>query len=199
MGFTLSAGAFTNLPDGVAAMGHSTNFRLALPVEATTQTPFDHLDLGWVAHGHEPSGIYDKPHFDIHFYTVTPSEHDAIPPYQVDSTGFKKNPPTGSIPASYAKNPAGVPGMGCHWTDKNAVEFKGQPFTETFIFGSYNGKVNFWESMIALETLTNNPAISRSIPQPTVYEQTGRYYPTTLSVVKVGADVVYTLGGFVKR
>ncbi len=198
IGFTMTAEALNNLPEGSAATGHSTNFRLALPAEAS-KTAFDHLDLGWVLHGHEPAGIYNVPHFDFHFYTVSPADHDNIPPYSVDKTKFDKDPVKGSLPVNYAKNPAGVPGMGCHWTDTKGAEFNGKAFTETFIFGSYDGRVNFWESMITHAILKNSPNISRDIPQPTVYDQTGKFYPTTMRVYNDGTNVVFAMENMVKR
>lgn len=198
IGFTMNKTALVNLPAGSAATGHSTNYRLPLPSEAS-KTPFDHFDLGWVAQGHEPVGIYNVPHFDFHFYTIPANVQDAIPPYGVDSTKFKKDPPTGCIPTGYAKNPGGVPGMGCHWTDREAKEFKGGGFTETFIFGSYDGSVNFWESMITEAILKNAPNISRSIPQPTVFEKTGKFYPTTMRVYEEGNNIILALENLVKR
>ncbi len=198
IGFTLNDAALIKLPEGDPMTGNSTSYRLSFPADAT-KTPFNHLDIGWQAHGHEPPGIYDVPHFDFHFYTVSPATHDAIPPYQVDKTGFEKDPPAGSIPAGYIKNPGGVPGMGCHWNDSKATEFAGKPFTETFIFGSYNSQVTFWESMITQEVLNSNPNISRTIPQPTTYPIKGLYYPTTMTVKRVGTDIVFTMDGMVMR
>src|SRR5690349_3852984 len=37
------------------------------PIQAR-ETPFQYMMLDWNAHGHEPAGIYDLPHFDFHFY-----------------------------------------------------------------------------------------------------------------------------------
>jgi Domain of unknown function (DUF5602) len=198
LGFEMSPETLDNLPEGLPSMGNNTNFRINLPAEAA-QTAFDHLDIGWESHGHGPVGVYDAPHFDFHFYTVSPAAHDNIPPYAVNKTKFDINPPTGAIPASYTKNPSGVPGMGCHWSDANADEFNGKAFTDTFIFGSYDGRVNFWESMIAYSTIKNNPSIFRTIPQPTVYDQTCKFYPTSLRVYKEGKFIVFALEDMVKH
>jgi hypothetical protein len=77
----------------------------------------------------------------------------------------------------------GVPMMGAHWVDPTSGEFHGQPFGETFIFGSYEGKVTFYEPMITLEFLKNNSNFERSIPQPAKVQKSG-YYPTKMRVVK---------------
>jgi len=44
------------------------------------------------------------------------------------------------------------PGMGNHLVDPTAPEFNGQPFTHTWIYGVYNTKVTFYESMVTHST-----------------------------------------------
>lgn len=45
---------------------------------------------------------------------------------------------------------ASVPKMGLHWIDTNSPELspRNQPFTATFIIGSWDGKVIFDEPMV---------------------------------------------------
>ncbi|GAC1381931.1 MAG: DUF5602 domain-containing protein [Hymenobacter sp.] len=177
IGFTLSKAAFDNLPTTLPG----TDYMLALPNEALQKTPFQHIMLNWNPMGHEPVGIYNVPHFDMHFYMVPMSEVMSIPPYAQNPAGFDKTPAPAYLPAGYVKNPGGVPAMGAHWTDVASPEFHGQPFTETFVYGSYNGHVTFWEPMVALSYLKSNPALDKAIPQPTQYEKPA-LYPTRYSI-----------------
>ncbi len=49
----------------------------------------------------------------------------------------------------------GVPQMGAHWVDVTSPELNGSTFAQTFIYGSYDGQVNFYEPMITLDFLKN--------------------------------------------
>lgn len=195
IGFNLSKGTYDNLPNALPG----TSYMLALPDEATAKTPFQHIMVDWNPGGHEPPGIYNVPHFDFHFYTQSMAETMAIPPYELAMAKFDKLPPAGSIHADFAKGPGGVPGMGAHWSDVTSPEFRGIPFTETFVFGSYDGKVTFWEQMITLAYLKGNPTLDKAIKLPTVYEKPG-YYPTRYAV-RTNADGSQdiSLDGLTKR
>ena len=129
-------------------------------------TPFDHVEIDWNLNGHEPDAIYGKPYFDFHFYLTTPEEVAAIPPDEVDSSKFLKWPAANYLPANYFNAGGVVLQMGCHWVDPTSGEFNGQPFTQTFIYNSYDGKVTFYEPMITLDFLKTNNNFERSIPQP---------------------------------
>ncbi len=177
LGFTLSPGALDNLPATMPA----TTFMLALPAEALQKTPFQHVMLNWNPQGHEPAGIYDVPHFDMHFYMVPMGEVMSIPPYPQNPAAFDNVPAASYLPAGYVKNPGGVPGMGAHWSDLSSSEFHGTPFTETFIYGSYNGHVTFVEPMVTLSYLKNNPSLDKALPQPAQYEHPG-VFPTRYSI-----------------
>lgn len=182
IGFTLSKGALDNLPGTLP----ETAYMLALPNEATAKTPYQHIMINWNPGGHEPAGIYNVPHFDFHFYIQPMHETMAIPPYTPASAAkFDKLPPAGSIHSDFAKGPGGVPGMGAHWSDVTSPEFKGVPFTETFVFGSYDGQVTFWEQMITMAYLKTNPNLDKAIKQPTVFVP--GYYPQRYGI-KSNAD-----------
>jgi hypothetical protein len=60
--------ALKGLPEG-----KTMEFTLALPKEAAP-TAYNHIGIDWNPQGHEPQGIYDKPHFDFHFYMITPED-----------------------------------------------------------------------------------------------------------------------------
>jgi hypothetical protein len=42
-----------------------------LPKEAYN-TAFNHIVMSWNPIGHQPEGVYDVPHFDVAFSTITP-------------------------------------------------------------------------------------------------------------------------------
>lgn len=159
---------------------------------------FNHVGLGWNPNGHEPEHIYTKPHFDFHFYMMTPEQVAAIPVYEQAPTKFDNWPSSAYFPANYFNAGGGVPMMGAHWVDPTSGEFHGQPFGETFIFGSYDGKVTFYEPMITLEFLKNNSNFERNIPQPAKVQKSG-YYPTKMRVVKHDGLTEIILDGLVYR
>jgi len=160
-----------------------------------SSTAFDHVGLGWNPMGHEPEMIYGVPHFDFHFYMMTPQQVAAIPPYEVDSSKFKNWPAAEYFPANYINPGGGVPQMGAHWIDVTSPELNGQPFTQTFIYGSYDGKVNFYEPMITLEFLKNTSNFQRDIPQPAKVQKAA-YYPTKMKVLKHDGVTEVILDGF---
>ena len=161
-------------------------------------TPFNHVGMGWNPNGHEPDHIYTIPHFDFHFYIPTPQEIAAIPPYEVAKEKFDNAPGAAYFPQTYINPGGGVPQMGAHWVDVTSPEFHGQTFTQTFIFGSFDGKVTFYEPMITLDFLKNNSNYERAIPQPAKVQKTG-YYPTKMRVVKHDGVTEVILDGFVFR
>ncbi|MHA4810811.1 DUF5602 domain-containing protein [Flavitalea flava] len=79
VGITLKPGTLTNLPEG-DDIHHGYEYELELPAQKA-KTPFDHAVMDWNPHGHPPEDIYDKPHFDFHFYMATRTEVDNIPEY----------------------------------------------------------------------------------------------------------------------
>lgn len=88
--------------------------------------------------------------------------------------------------------------MGSHWIDVTSGELNGKPFTETFIFGSYDGKVTFYEPMITLDFLKNNSNYVREIPQPAKV-QTSSWYPTKMKILKHDGLTEIVLDEFVYR
>ncbi len=199
---TIDDAALNSLPTGGEGgdnhdHNHENNWTLSFHPKAAA-IPFNHLGMGWNPDGHEPEIFYGKPHFDFHFYMMTPAEVAAIPPYEVDSLKFKNWPAPAYFPVGYFNAGGGVPQMGAHWIDPTSGEFNGQGFTQTFIYGSFDGKVNFYEPMITLEFLKNTSNFERSIPQPAKVQKTG-YYPTKLRVVKHDGLTEIILDGFVQR
>ena len=183
LGIEMTENAFAGLPADPLNFAAST-FVLQLDQRAKDLTPYDHITINWNVHGHEPPGIYDLPHFDFHFYEITVSEQNAIPPYEVDSSKFNMLPPVGYIPNGYIRSPGGVPLMGTHWADITSPEFNGQPFNYTMIYGSYNGKVTFLEPMISLAYLQSGTMVEKEIRQPNLFAAGGKYYPTVYTIYK---------------
>ena len=88
--------------------------------------------------------------------------------------------------------------MGTHWLDVTSPELNGQPFTQTFIYGSYNGKVTFAEPMITLDFLKKTSSFERDIPQAAKVQKSG-YYPTKLNITKHDGITEIVLTGFVYK
>lgn len=154
---------------------------------------FRHVWLNWNPDGHPPAGIYNKPHFDLHFYMVGSAERETfVDPLKLDA----------SLTASYLPlNYIGVdpvPTMGKHYIDVTSPELNGQPFTQTFIHGSYDGKLVFLEPMITLDFLKTTTAFERSLPQPAKFQRSG-YYPTKMKVTKANGVTNIILDAFVYR
>ncbi|HEV2641962.1 MAG TPA: DUF5602 domain-containing protein, partial [Candidatus Elarobacter sp.] len=206
LGLSMTEGALSGLP--TTAPGPSPTalmVTLPLPAEAAV-TGFDHAVLGWNPNGHEPPQLYGAPHFDLHFYLVNSATQMAILPSDPQFATKAANFPSANfVPAGYVPPPGpavgnAVPQMGVHWTSTSAPELNGQPFTNTFIYGSWDGKFIFLEPMITKAYLQTQPNTTQAIPQPAAWAAAG-YYPTTYSVKYDAATKEYrfTLGGMTKR
>lgn len=200
IGISFEKNAFVSLPDSGKADDYEEEYEYILPLPAQTILPtFNTVVINWNPHGHTPVGIYDKPHFDLHFYMMTESERVKIPEYEADSAKFLNYPAAAYLPATYIPIPHGEPRMGTHWADATSPELSPsnpQPFTQTFIYGSYNGNVTFYEPMATLAFLTTTSFYTRDIPQPAKFNKDG-YYPTRMSVTDKGSTMQITLHNFV--
>ena len=89
IGVTLTKGALENL-------AHSTFTEIVVPLAATAvgKTPFDHVFLSFSHSGHEPVGIYNVAHFDMHFVIQPLAERAAIPPYTIATAAKPSLPRT---------------------------------------------------------------------------------------------------------
>lgn len=166
------------------------------PMAATTL--FRHVYLNWNPQGHEPPGIYNLPHFDFHFYLQTNAERLAIPDYATDSLKFKNYPGPGYLPQNYIPVPGGEALMGAHWVDITSPEFGGQTFTQTFVYGTYDGELTFFEPMITKAFIDANPSFDRSFPVAARFQVSG-YYPTRMRILKEKGVLNVILEGFVYR
>jgi hypothetical protein len=196
LGITIDDAAMNSVPTGNVPPGHEheNNYILQLPAEGST-TPFKHVWLNWNPAGHEPDQVYTIPHFDIHYYTITNAEREAM----VNATKMEIHPAADYVPANHIAPGTGIPTMGKHWLDPTSPELApGGTFTQTFLFGSYDGKMVFYEPMITKTFLQQNSNFERTIPQPAKFREAG-YYPTKMRVVKHDAVTEIILDGLVYR
>ena len=147
--------------------------------------PLKWVLLNWKPQGHIPPGIYDKPHFDVHFYMqpiedVYAIESGPCGPERVrcDQYAQARLPvPASFMHPDFKDVEAVAPAMGNHLIDPSAPEFKGVPFTRTWIYGVYEGRVTFYEEMVTLDYLKSQPEKCFAIKLTPAVAVTG-YYPT---------------------
>lgn len=160
---------------------------LPLPPEVSNRTnvPFSWVLLNWNNHGHIPPGIWDAPHFDVHFY-IAPIEEvfswqrgPCGPEFlRCDQFEIATQPvPPGLMHPDYTDVGAAAPAMGNHLVDTTAKEFHGEPFTRSWIYGVYGGEVIFYEEMVAQDFLKTKPDACFDLKSPERVALSG-FYPT---------------------
>lgn len=199
-GVALTEKALEGLPSQEGGAGHSSVSELILPLPGRNPTPFRLVELNWHPGGHPPAP-YGQPHLDFHFYTITLEERNKIDPLDpLFNEKAKRYPSDGYMPAGYLPTPDAVPRMGVHWVNPASPELNGQPFTRTFLYGSWDRRTIFLEPMITREYLESKPSVTEQIPIPSKYEP-GGYYPTSQLIQWDAARKEYRIGvgGFVRR
>jgi hypothetical protein len=205
VGVAMSEDVMQGLPgkSGDHGEGHLDMHEFVLELPQGNPTPFKHIGFNWNPGGHEPPGIYDQPHFDFHFYMIPVADRLAIIPTDTASFNAKARnyPAPEFVPAGYiAPVPMGVPQMGVHWIDPTSPEFNGQPFTTTFIYGSWNGKLIFAEPMITKALIESKKTITTPIGVAKSYSQPGRYPSSyTIRWNEVAKQYEVALTGLVTR
>lgn len=181
LGITFTETALSGLP--ASAPGDVPYLEYELPLPAQTKVPpFNHLVVNWNPHGHIPPGIYDVPHFDFHFYMITPAYRYKITAKGEDiAKSNKKMPPEYTPPNYILPDGTQEPRMGSHWVDPSWPEFNKKPFTASFIYGSYDGELIFLEPMANKAFLETKPNMTEKITLPAAYKKRG-FYPTAYSV-----------------
>jgi len=172
IGIRMSATALDGLPtNGDPNMGGEVPpYMLAMPPQASS-SGYNHSEVDWNPHGHDPLFAYGVPHFDFHFYMITPQEQSDVVP---GPDTFAVN--TRYVPKDYVSGMTAVPNMGTHWVDTTSGEFHGKPFTITFIYGFYHGNMTFMEPMITKDYLLQKSNVTLPIKQPQAFQRHG-YYP----------------------
>ncbi len=166
-----------------------------LPVEngGLVQT----ANMQWHPMGHDPVHVYNVPHFDVHFFTITEKVRASIVPGAAAGT---VRPDNHLLPPNAILAPDYVPGMGMHVIPKSAPEFNGGKFAVSPIIGYWNNDVAFFEVMFTKAGLMKKGGAAGAFPQPTSVKQHG-YYPTKYSVKYDAPANEYevALSDFVKR
>src|SRR5688500_8771702 len=159
VGIALSGNALEGLPAPMAREGatdamssHFDTHERLLALLAANPTPYKFMQFNWNPGGHEPPGIYDRPHFDFHFWTVPVEVRNSIVPsnpnFAEQAAAYpaaESRTPVYIDPATAAKAPAAagtVPQMGMHWLDVRSGEVNGQGVSKRYIIGSEDGQ---WE------------------------------------------------------
>lgn len=190
-GVTFSETALQTLPKEPPPGQEGTEVSINFPQIAGM--PFKHIGFDWNPMGHPPAHIYDVPHFDFHFYTISEQERNGITMQGDDVARALKQLPADYLPEGYIYVPDGaVPRMGNHMVNPLSKELHGQAFTSTFLYGSYDGRLIFAEPMITKAFIEARTNITEMIKQPTKYQQRG-YYPTKYSVRYDAARKEYTV------
>lgn len=167
------------------------NAHLHLPAVDTHQFTF--VGFHYARTGHPPEGIYDVPHFDVHFYTIPEETVERIV-----TQPATYSIPDAQMPADYQRIPAvdtdedGEPDtpivekeMGEHVVDPTSPEFQeGGTFTHSMIYGAYDadgdgtGQITFVEPMVTLAFLKDlNGEVATGIKTPDEFA-TADEYPT---------------------
>jgi hypothetical protein len=200
IGIRLTESALTGLPAEHPADADGYEYVLPMPAEASI-SGYTHIVIDWNPEGHIPPGVYDKPHFDFHFYLISPEQREKITAKGEDLAKAHKQPAPEFMPEGYIL-PDGteVARMGSHAIDPSSPEFNKLPFTKTFIYGFYDGSMAFLEPMVSKTFLETKPDVTDDIKLPKAYSQHG-YYPTQYSVKynQAQREYVITMEGLIYR
>ncbi len=169
---------------------------LLVDIDFPGATEFEWLGLNWMPGGHGPPEVYGAPHFDIHFYLDTQEKIGAIDgvnfPPDENNDPYDVEIPDDQFPPGYFRTEYVVPEMGEHLYDLNAPEWEetedgvpipsGEEFTHTFVWGHWDGNLNFFEPMITTEFFENlTDTIVSPISMPERLPGPGSY-PTSYQV-----------------
>jgi hypothetical protein len=189
----MSRYALSGLPTKLSKMNKEGSWEYALPMPTKgPRTGYREVVVDWNPHGHPPPHIYTVPHFDFHFYLTSMAQVAKVN-FTGPSDPATKVSDTGLVPAGYKVIPdTAVNQMGVHAVDLAAPEFHGKPFTATFIYGYYKGKLTFIEPMITRAYLLKRPNKSWAVKTPQRYSFAAAY-PTRYSVRYEAAHKAYVI------
>lgn len=224
LGVTFPAAALRNLPVPVSdgkhcfdkdgdgefdlhtecAVGHEHVLDLPRGFRHKVDTPFEFALTNWNPQGHMPVGVYNVPHFDFHFYIQSLEERNAIRvgPCPVltncdDYERAKLPVPERYRAPDFADFDAVEPAMGNHLIDPTGPEFNGRPFTHTWIYGQYDARITFYETMITKAWFDDRRDVCVPFKQPSAWQQAG-WYPTSYCIAyrENRDDYTVSLTGF---
>ena len=188
--------------DGATQCQHTYEFVIPLPdkVALRNDIPFKWVLLNWNPEGHIPPGVYDVPHFDVHFVMAPIADIFAIEPgpcgpefVRCDQfkTARKPLPANHSAP-DYVDVEAVVPAMGNHLVDVTGPEFQKQPFTRSWIYGVYDGRMIFYEAMVTRAYMQSKSSGCLPIKAPKAVAVAG-LYPTQYCIRHNAATGEYSV------
>jgi hypothetical protein len=162
-------------------MGAAVN----MPETSFQQNGVSHLTMLWESMGHPPA-TFAVPHFDFHFYLISPDERNAIDCSQLSKPselpeGYgmpDEQLPPDLVEITGVETLIGlcVPEMGMH--SLVAVEMESpDPFDGTMVVGYYEGAPIFLEPMISRSFLLERRSFDLTVPavpglegeQPTMF------------------------------
>jgi hypothetical protein len=163
LGASIDAAALASLPAQPAIVD--------LPLSGVA--PFQLVEIDWNPKGHEPAGIYDVPHFDVHFYVISKQQRDAIP---FAKPGTVSKPSAAIVPDGFVTDTTVVPKMGMHFVPKNAPEFNGKAFTCTPLYGyTDRQQFAFVEAMFTQKFIAAKESCAHVLPSPKGLMQAAAY------------------------
>lgn len=197
--FDANEDGVTSVADGECLGNYPIDYELPSDLTQRDDVPFQFANAGLEPMGHAPPGVWDVPHFDFHFYLLSPEDVYAIGPgpcgVMIDCDDFERA--TVTVPPQYVAEghidvEAAVAGMGNHLIDSESPEFGDPPekFTHTFIYGAYDGHISFLEPMVTVEYLESRPNGCHPIKQPASWEVSG-YYPQQYCIRYLEDDGTY--------
>jgi len=179
---------------GVSDESMEMSIDILLPDEAPVYTPFQSAESS-LSPGHVAP--YDKVHMDFHFYFQSKAQRVAnITTGMCGGESVSQDTwcrgtmpyPPACCPPAYGNIGAIVPGMGGHLVDLlspellNVTDPRYHPFTAQFTFGTFSGRLSFYEVMITIDTfqgIVNGtvPKTCNPIRLPSEFSTPG-YYPS---------------------
>ena len=188
---------------------------LSLPPEASS-TAFNHMEL--LYRPNDYSGLVPKgigvPRFSLNFFLISPSERALICPHP-DKIGTLpvctaseeapalKTPQPGTVPLGILQTLGGAePGYGSRYRDPDTTTLldSGQPFTSTYYYAFFDGKLTDIDFSSSIAFLSTQPNVTLPIKLPTSYSKSG-YYPTEYNITYDAASQEYSMafGGLTYR
>ena len=153
-------------PPGTGPLG---SYSLAYPAVVQQTTFLNHIEFAYLPMGHDPEGLYNVEHYDIHGYSMTEEQVRAIAPGPDPQAPAPNRIPAGYV---YPGQDASVPQMGVHaFNPQDAAP----PFVTDLLLGFYNGSMNFIEPMVIRQRFLNKESFTLDIAVPQVLGRATRY------------------------
>jgi len=152
----------------------------AFPEDAVTQTYVNHAQVMFEPHGHDPTGVGEVPHIDVHYHGISIEEREAI------DCSEEPVPDEESLPYGYVVEGSGqtpwfgtcVPGMGVHAANKDAPgqnpDNKHQ-LTAVLEYGYHDGELSFIMPMLHHAVIKEREAVELEVTRPDVLGRVTRW------------------------